>query len=102
MSTNRIDGDAPNAILLAESVRRYDYSRREENRGVSEACRIDRSLHSLFGALTVAADILTQEYGWYIGLTTVCFQCGCLHCSHHSGGELHRFLRYLVKVAEQA
>jgi len=99
MSTNKVYGDAPNEIPLVELERRYDYARTEDFRGVSEACRIDRSLHSLFGASKVAADVLTQEYGRYFGLPTVCFRCGCLTGSRHSGVELHGFLSYLVKVA---
>jgi len=99
MSTNKVYGDAPNEIPLVELERRYDYARAEDCGGVSESCRIDRSLHSLFGASKVAADVLTQEYGRYFGLPTVCFRCGCLTGSHHSGVELHGFLSYLVKVA---
>jgi CDP-paratose 2-epimerase len=99
MSTNKVYGDAPNEIPLVELDRRYDYARPEDYRGVSESFRIDRSLHSLFGASKVAADMMTQEYGRYFGLPTVCFRGGCLTGSHHSGVELHGFLSYLVKVA---
>jgi CDP-paratose 2-epimerase len=99
MSTNKVYGDAPNEIPLVELERRYDYARAEDYRGVSESCRIDRSQHSLFGASKVAADVLAQEYGRYFGLPTVCFRCGCLTGSRHSGVELHGFLSYLVKVA---
>jgi len=60
--------------------------------------RIDRSKHSIFGASKVAADIMTQEYGRYYGLNTVCLRCGCLTGPHHAGVELHGFLSYLVKT----
>jgi CDP-paratose 2-epimerase len=99
MSTNKVYGDAPNEIPLIERERRFDYERPEDHQGVSESCRIDQSLHSLFGASKVAADVMTQEYGRYFGLPTVCFRGGCLTGSHHSGVELHGFLSYLVKVA---
>jgi hypothetical protein len=39
---------------------------------------IDQTLHSLFGASTVAADVLVQEYGRYFGLATGVFRGGCL------------------------
>jgi CDP-paratose 2-epimerase len=99
MSTNKVYGDAPNEIPMVEQPRRYDYARPEDYQGVSESCRIDRSLHSLLGASKAAADLMTQEYGRYHGMPTVCFRGGCLTGSHHSGVELHGFLSYLVKVA---
>jgi CDP-paratose 2-epimerase len=99
MSTNKVYGDAPNEIPLLEKEKRYDYARAEDYQGVPETCRIDRCLHSLFGASKVAADVLTQEYGRYFNMPTVCFRGGCLTGPHHSGVELHGFLSYLVKVA---
>jgi CDP-paratose 2-epimerase len=86
-------------VPLVELERRYDYARKEDYQGIPETCRIDRCLHSLFGASKAAADIVTQEYGRYFGMPTVCFRGGCLTGPHHSGVELHGFLNYLVKVA---
>jgi CDP-paratose 2-epimerase len=60
---------------------------------------IDYTKHSLFGASKVAADILTQEYGRYFGMPTVCFRGGCLTGPNHSGTQLHGFLSYLMKCA---
>jgi CDP-paratose 2-epimerase len=60
---------------------------------------IDATLHSLFGASKVAADVLVQEYGRYFGMKTACFRGGCLTGPGHSGVELHGFLAYLVKCA---
>jgi CDP-paratose 2-epimerase len=60
---------------------------------------IDASLHSLFGASKVAADMLVQEYGRYFGMKTGSFRCGCLTGPGHSGAQLHGFLSYLVKCA---
>ncbi len=99
MSTNKVYGDAPNEVPLVELERRYEYARKEDYQGISETCRIDRCLHSLFGASKAAADLMTQEYGRYFGMPTVCFRGGCLTGPHHSGVELHGFLNYLVKVA---
>ena len=58
---------------------------------------IDQSMHSLFGASKVAADILVQEYGRYFDMHTVSFRGGCLTGPNHSGTGLHGFLAYLVK-----
>jgi CDP-paratose 2-epimerase len=99
MSTNKVYGDAPNEIPLVEQATRFDYQRPEDFGGVDETCRIDRCLHSLFGASKAAADIAAQEYGRYFGMPVGVFRGGCLTGSHHSGVELHGFLSYLVKVA---
>jgi CDP-paratose 2-epimerase len=99
MSTNKVYGDAPNELPLVELERRYDYALPEDYGGIPETCRIDRSLHSLFGASKAAADVLTQEFGRYFNMPTVCFRGGCLTGPQHSGVELHGFLSYLVKVA---
>jgi CDP-paratose 2-epimerase len=60
---------------------------------------IDATLHSLFGASKVAADVLVQEYGKYFGMNTGCFRGGCLTGPAHSGTQLHGFLAYLMKCA---
>jgi CDP-paratose 2-epimerase len=99
LSTNKVYGDAPNEIPMVELESRYDYARPEDFRGVDESCRIDASLHSLFGASKVAADVMTQEYGRYFGMPTACLRGGCLTGPSHSGVELHGFLSYVVKVA---
>ena len=98
MSTNKVYGDAPNEIPRVELEKRYDYANSEDYDGISEECRIDRCLHSLFGASKVAADVVAQEYGRYFGTKTGVFRGGCLTGPSHSGVELHGFLSYLVKV----
>ncbi len=98
-STNKVYGDAPNELPLVELETRYDYARPEDYDGIDETCRIDRCLHSLFGASKTAADVMAQEYGRYFGMPVGIFRGGCLTGSHHSGVELHGFLSYLVKVA---
>lgn len=99
LSTNKVYGDAPNEIPLKELGTRYDYARAEDFAGVDETCRIDRTLHSLFGASKAAADIVAQEYGRYFKMNVGVFRGGCLTGPSHSGVELHGFLSYLVKVA---
>jgi CDP-paratose 2-epimerase len=98
MSTNKVYGDSPNEIPLAEHETRYDYSRPEDFAGVNETCRIDRSLHSLFGASKASADLMAQEYGRYFRMNVGIFRGGCLTGPSHSGVELHGFLSYLVKA----
>jgi CDP-paratose 2-epimerase len=99
MSTNKVYGDAPNEMPLQELETRYDYARPEDYHGVAEHCRIDQSLHSLFGASKAAADLVAQEYGRYFGLNVGIFRGGCLTGPAHSGVEMHGFLSYLIKVA---
>lgn len=99
MSTNKVYGDAPNEKPLFETETRYDYADPVDFGGIDENCRIDRTMHSLFGASKVAADIYAQEYGRYFGMNVGIFRGGCLTGPAHSGVELHGFLSYLVKVA---
>jgi CDP-paratose 2-epimerase len=97
LSTNKVYGDAPNAIELVELEKRYDYKDVQYAHGISESFSIDQSKHSLFGASKVAADISVQEYGRYFGMPTACLRGGCLTGPNHSGVELHGFLSYLIK-----
>lgn len=99
-STNKVYGDTPNRLPLVETATRWEIEagHRYED-GILEDMPIDQSLHSLFGASKVAADILVQEYGRYYGLRTGSFRCGCLTGPNHSGTELHGFLAYLMKCA---
>lgn len=96
MSTNKVYGDAPNEIALAEKESRWDYADQTYENGIKEDFRIDRSKHSLFGASKVAADIMVQEYGRYFNMPTCCLRGGCLTGPNHSGVELHGFLSYLI------
>ncbi len=97
MSTNKVYGDAPNRIALAEQRTRWDYADPAYAHGIAETFSIDQSKHSLFGASKVAADVMVQEYGRYFNLPTCCLRGGCLTGPNHSGVELHGFLSYLVK-----
>jgi CDP-paratose 2-epimerase len=97
MSTNKVYGDRPNTIRMKELPTRWDYDDPGFASGIPESFSIDQSLHSLFGASKVAADILVQEYGRYFNIPTCCLRGGCLTGPNHSGVELHGFLSYLVK-----
>jgi CDP-paratose 2-epimerase len=100
-STNKVYGDMPNRLPLVELETRWsvDESHPFRRHGIDETMSIDASMHSVFGASKVAADVMVQEYGRYFGLKTACFRAGCLTGPGHSGAELHGFLSYLVKCA---
>jgi CDP-paratose 2-epimerase len=96
-STNKVYGDAPNRLPLVELPTRWEYAEPAHYDGIREDFPIDRSMHSLFGASKVAADVLVQEYGRYFGMPTCCLRGGCLTGPDHAGVELHGFLSYLVR-----
>jgi len=97
-STNKVYGDTPNKLPLVELEKRFEIdSNHKYANGIDESMSIDQSLHSLFGASKVAADVLVQEYGRYFHLNTVCFRGGCLTGPAHSGTRLHGFLSYLMR-----
>src|SRR5262249_4519886 len=97
-STNKVYGDAPNRIPMVELETRWDYSDRKYDAGIPESFTVDQSLHSLFGASKLAADVMVQEYGRYFSMPTCCLRGGCLTGPAHSGVELHGFLSYLVRA----
>jgi CDP-paratose 2-epimerase len=101
LSTNKVYGDAPNERPLVELETRWDYADAADREGIDETCRIDATMHSLFGASKAAADLLVQEYGRYFGMPTVCFRGGCLTGPNHSSAELHGFLAYLARAARE-
>jgi CDP-paratose 2-epimerase len=101
MSTNKVYGDAPNEKPLVELATRWDYADPTDREGIDESCRVDATLHSLFGVSKLAADIMVQEYGRYFDMPTVCFRGGCLTGPNHSGAELHGFLAYLARAVKE-
>ena len=99
-STNKVYGDLPNRLPLVERELRFDIDPDHPYAaGIPEDMSIDQSMHSVFGASKVAADVLVQEYGRYFGLRTACFRGGCLTGPNHAGTQLHGFLAYLMKCA---
>lgn len=100
-STNKVYGDTPNRLPLVELETRWevDPSHPYAGHGIDETMSIDQSMHSIFGASKVAADVMVQEYGRYFGMRTAVFRGGCLTGPGHSGAELHGFLAYLMKCA---
>ena len=99
-STNKVYGDTPNRLPLMELELRWEIDPSHPyNAGIPEDMSIDQTLHSLFGASKVAADVMVQEYGRYFGMRTGVFRGGCLTGTNHSGTQLHGFLAYLMKCA---
>lgn len=100
-STNKVYGDRPNQLPLVERETRWEIAEEHpfHDRGIDESMPIDGTLHSVFGASKVAADVMVQEYGRYFGMKTGVFRGGCLTGPAHSGAELHGFLAYLMQCA---
>jgi CDP-paratose 2-epimerase len=100
-STNKVYGDNPNMLPLAEQELRWEIDAEHEyyKYGISESMSIDKTKHSLFGVSKVAADVLVQEYGKYFNIKTAVFRGGCLTGPGHSPSVLHGFLAYLMKCA---
>ena len=97
-STNKVYGDRPNQLPLVEHDTRWEIDPAHPYAtGIDESMSIDGTMHSLFGASKVAADVLVQEYGRYFGMKTACFRGGCLTGPNHSGTRLHGFLSYLLR-----
>jgi CDP-paratose 2-epimerase len=97
-STNKVYGDTPNRLPLAELETRLELG--PDHRyydGIDTSMSIDASTHSLFGVSKAAADLMVQEYGRYFGMPTVCFRAGCLTGPNHAGAMLHGFLSYLMR-----
>jgi CDP-paratose 2-epimerase len=100
MSTNKVYGDTPNRLPLVEMETRWEVEPGHTYaNGIREDMSIDATLHSLFGASKLAADVLVQEYGRYFGMSTVCFRAGTLTGSRHSATKLHGFLAFLMRCA---
>jgi CDP-paratose 2-epimerase len=99
-STNKVYGDRPNTLPLVERETRYEIEPGHPYQdGITEDMPIDTSLHSIFGASKVGADVMVQEYGRYFGMRTACFRGGTLTGPGHSAAELHGFLAYVMRCA---
>lgn len=119
-STNKVYGDRPNyyyneydkmvkgkkydfdtsrEFIITEGEKRFEAKNRitGELYSIDENLSIDDSLHSVFGASKLSADLMCQEYGKYFDMPIGIFRGGCLTGPNHAGTELHGFLSYLVK-----
>ena len=100
-STNKVYGDASNALPFVEQPTRWelDPTHPYAADGIDEGLTVDRSQHSLFGCSKLAADVMVQEYGRYFGVRTACFRCGCITGGNHAGVAQHGFLAHLMRCA---
>ncbi len=99
-STNKVYGDTPNRLPLIEQETRWEIDPGHTYvNGIREDMSIDQTLHSVFGASKVAADVMVQEYGRYFDIRTACFRGGTLTGPAHSATELHGFLGYVMRCA---
>ncbi len=97
-STNKVYGDTPNRLPLVEHETRWEIDPTHTYAdGIREDMSIDTTLHSIFGASKVAADVMVQEYGRYFGMKTSCFRGGTLTGPNHAAAELHGFLAYVMR-----
>lgn len=97
-STNKVYGDTPNRLPLVEQDTRWEIDPSHTyTTGIREDMSIDATLHSVFGASKVAADIMVQEYGRYFDMKTAIFRGGTLTGPNHSAAELHGFLAYVMR-----
>jgi CDP-paratose 2-epimerase len=97
-STNKVYGDTPNRLPLIEQDTRWEIDPDHTYAsGIREDMPIDATLHSIFGASKVAADVMVQEYGRYFGMQTSVFRGGTLTGPNHAAAELHGFLAYVMQ-----
>lgn len=98
LSTSKVYGEWPNQQLFKETQTRYEIAVvKSDFKGIDETCKLDKTIHSLFGASKLSADVMVQEYSRYFNIPAVCFRCGCLTGKKHSAAEAHGFLAYLAK-----
>jgi CDP-paratose 2-epimerase len=99
-STNKVYGATPNRLPLEELETRWEIEPGHTYAdGIREDMSIDQTLHSVFGASKVAADVMVQEFGLYFDMNTACFRGGTLTGPAHSATELHGFLGYVMRCA---
>ena len=96
MSTNKVYG-ALYDWAFVEHETRINFAPDLDYPGIDEKCRVDHTMHALYGAGKLAADIYVQEYGRYYGMRTVCLRAGCITGAGHAAVAAHGFLSYLVK-----
>ena len=102
-STNKVYGDTPNRLPLVEHEERFEIDPTHTYAGgIREDMSIDATLHSIFGASKVAADVMVQEYGRYFDMATSVFRGGTLTGPNHSAAELHGFLAYVMQCTMTA
>jgi len=100
-SSSKVYGEHPNTLPLHEGASRWnvDKSHPYGRDGIDETMTVDQTLHSVYGANKLAADLIVQEYARYFGLRAGCFRLNCITGPHHSAVEMHGFIAYLMMCA---
>ncbi len=93
----------PDAIFVHISTDKiYGMNPDVENRVLwNEDISLDKTMRTPFGCSKTAADIYVQEYGYYFGIKTVCFRCGCITGRRHKGNKMHGFLANVARCGRE-
>lgn len=101
-SSSKVFGTHPNELPLVEHSTRYDLPETHEfYDGITTNMSVDQTMHSLFGASKLSADVMCQEYARYFQIPIGVWRPGCLTGANHSAVEMHGFLNYLGKCVTQ-
>lgn len=108
------DINARGTLILLEATRKYClgavfvfcssdkvYGMNPSNELWNESISIDKTMHTPFGCSKSAADLYVQEYGYYFGIKTVCFRCGCITGRRHKGSNWHGFLANVARCGRE-
>jgi len=98
-STNKVYGDAPNYFSYAVKGRRYEPLDPALADGFDESLRVDRVLHTPFGASKASADLYVQEYARLFGLRAGVFRMGCITGGAAMAVEQHNWEPFFMKKA---
>jgi len=96
MSTNKVYGDRPNTLPLAELETRWDYADPAYAHGIAEDLSIDQSKHSIFGASSSRPTLWCRIWPVFRDAHLLPSR-RVPHRPESRGVELHGFLSYLVK-----
>jgi CDP-paratose 2-epimerase len=99
-STNKVYGDGPNYVPMAEGETRFEYT--DNTEGINSSFNMGNcQIRTPFGVSKLAADCAVQEYGAYFDMNTAVFRLGCVTGPAQKGVELHGFLNYLCRCARE-
>lgn len=98
-STNKVYGDAPNYFSYHKQGKRFHPDDPGLSGGFDESLRIDRCVHTPFGASKVSADLYVQEYAKTYGIKTGVFRMGCITGGVAMAVEQHNWEPFFVQKA---
>lgn len=92
-STNKVYGENVDKYKLVEDETRYKF---KDIQGVPEACPIDHTGHTPYGASKYVGDIYTQEYAHLYGMKTGVFRMSCIYGTRQFGFEDQGWVSHFV------